>query len=112
MKVYSVKVCEICDVCILLIYNSCYVICYLYVYIWFVYKERDESAYNEMLDEKRNKMLQIQKELDEQKTKLDRAQKQNSKLAREVRNAVGSKAEVPEEVSNKYIMHKPSIDVL
>ena len=60
--------------------------------------ERDEAAYSEMLEEKKNKMLQVQKELDEQKNKLDRAQRQNSKLAREVRSAAGVKSELPEEV--------------
>lgn len=66
------------------------------------YTERDEVAYSDMLGEKKNKMLQVQKELDEQKNKLDRAQRQNSKLAREVRSAAGSKREVPEEVGVAY----------
>lgn len=51
-----------------------------------------------MLEEKKNKMLQVQKELDEQKNKLDRAQKQNAKMARDVRNTASSKSEIPEEV--------------
>lgn len=51
-----------------------------------------------MLEEKKNKMLQLQKELDDQKVKLDRVSKQNSKLSRDIRSATGSKGELPEEV--------------
>ena len=58
-----------------------------------------------MLEEKKNKVLQVQKELDEQKAKLDRAQKQNSKIAREVRSAAGSKGETPQEVSLHIIQY-------
>ncbi|XP_067948183.1 coiled-coil domain-containing protein 39-like [Watersipora subatra] len=60
---------------------------------------RDEQAYAEMLEEKKNKMLQIQRELDEQKHKLDRAQKMNAKLMREIRSAAGTKSEIPEEAN-------------
>ena len=37
---------------------------------------RDEDAYVEMMQEKQNKILQLNKELDEQQTKLDRVDKQ------------------------------------
>lgn len=37
---------------------------------------RDEGAYQEMFEEKQNKILQLNKELDEQKAKLDRVVKQ------------------------------------
>lgn len=72
--------------------------------IFVVISERDDSAYQEILDEKKNKMLQLQKELDEQKAKLDRCQKQNAKLSRELRNAANTKSELPEEVrqSNRH----------
>lgn len=58
---------------------------------------RDEGAYQEMFEEKQNKILQLNKELDEQKAKLDRVVKQNFKYARELRSAKKSKGETPDE---------------
>ena len=37
---------------------------------------RDEDAYVEMIQEKQNKILQLNKDLDEQKAKIDRVAKQ------------------------------------
>ncbi|CAH1781534.1 unnamed protein product [Owenia fusiformis] len=58
---------------------------------------RDEDAYVEMMQEKQNKVLQVNKELDDQKAKLDRVTKQNYKYAREVRSAAKLKNDTPEE---------------
>ncbi|XP_074657844.1 coiled-coil domain-containing protein 39-like [Tubulanus polymorphus] len=58
---------------------------------------RDENVYSEMIDEKKNRILQLNKEIDEQKTKLDRVSKVNTKYARDLRSAKKSKGETPEE---------------
>ncbi|XP_048746440.2 coiled-coil domain-containing protein 39-like isoform X1 [Ostrea edulis] len=58
---------------------------------------RDEQAYEEMIEEKENKRLQLNKELDDQRSKLERVAKQNSKYARELRSAKKSKGETNEE---------------
>ncbi|KAJ8309699.1 hypothetical protein KUTeg_011564, partial [Tegillarca granosa] len=58
---------------------------------------RDEGAYNEIIDEKKNKILQLQKELEDQHGKLERVAKTNAKYARELRSAKKSKGELPEE---------------
>ncbi|KAL5004553.1 hypothetical protein ScPMuIL_018009 [Solemya velum] len=58
---------------------------------------RDEDAYNEIMEERKNKILQLNKELDDQRNKLERVQKQNAKYARELRSAKKSKGETPEE---------------
>ncbi|XP_021365244.1 coiled-coil domain-containing protein 39-like [Mizuhopecten yessoensis] len=58
---------------------------------------RDSGAYEEMIDEKKNKVLQLSKEIDDQRAKLERAMKSNSKYARELRSAKKSKGETPEE---------------
>ena len=51
-----------------------------------------------MIDEKQNKIVQLNKELDEQSVKLERVMKQNAKFAREARQAQKAKTELPEEV--------------
>ena len=53
-----------------------------------------------MIDEKQNKIVQLNKELDEQSVKLERVMKQNAKFAREARQAQKAKAELPEEVGD------------
>ncbi|XP_013414029.1 coiled-coil domain-containing protein 39-like, partial [Lingula anatina] len=58
---------------------------------------RDEDAYIEMIQDKQNKILQLNKEMDEQQGKLDRVMKQNVRYAREIRSAKKSKGEVPDE---------------
>lgn len=58
---------------------------------------RDEEAYDEMICEKENKRLQLNKELDDLRNKLERVAKQNSKYARELRSAKKSKGETNEE---------------
>lgn len=58
---------------------------------------RDQDAYEEIIDEKRNKVAQLEKELDDQRSKLERVAKSNSRYARELRSAKKSKGETPEE---------------
>ncbi|KAK3095543.1 hypothetical protein FSP39_015932 [Pinctada imbricata] len=58
---------------------------------------RDEMAYEEMIEEKQNKILQMNKELEDQRSKLERVSKQNSKFARELRSAKKAKGETNEE---------------
>ncbi|XP_041355046.1 coiled-coil domain-containing protein 39-like [Gigantopelta aegis] len=58
---------------------------------------RDEDAYVQMIEEKNNKMLQLNKELEDQRGKLERVSKLNVKYAREVRSAKKSKGITPEE---------------
>ena len=53
-----------------------------------------------MIDEKQNKIVQLNKELDEQSVKLERVMKQNAKFAREARQAQKAKTELPEEVGD------------
>ncbi|XP_060558012.1 coiled-coil domain-containing protein 39-like [Ruditapes philippinarum] len=60
---------------------------------------RDEDAYVEMVEEKKNKILQLNKELDDQRAKLERVTKQNLRYAKELRSAKKAKGETPEEVS-------------
>lgn len=59
--------------------------------------QRDEDAYVEMVEEKRNKILQLNKELDDQRGKLERVTKQNLRYAKELRSAKKTKEETPEE---------------
>lgn len=56
--------------------------------------------YSEMIEEKQNKILQLNKELEDQSAKLDRATKMNSKYSRETRSAQKVKEELPEEVGS------------
>ena len=51
-----------------------------------------------MMEEKQNKILQLNRELEDQSAKLERAAKQNAKYTREVRALKKSKGELPEEV--------------
>ena len=67
---------------------------------------RDEDAYVEMIDEKQNKILQLNKELEDQHAKLERCIKMNSKYARDIRSAKKAKGELPEEVSFQSCRHK------
>lgn len=59
--------------------------------------KRDEDAYAEMVDEKKNKILQLNKELHDQRAKIERVTKQNLRYAKELRSAKKSKGETPEE---------------
>ncbi|XP_076453930.1 coiled-coil domain-containing protein 39-like [Babylonia areolata] len=58
---------------------------------------RDEDAYIGMIEEKKNKVLQLNKELEDQRTKLERVAKQNARYSRELRSAKKAKDETPEE---------------
>ena len=58
-----------------------------------------------MIDEKQNKIVQLNKELDEQSVKLERVMKQNAKFAREARQAQKAKTELPEEVRRDVKLH-------
>ncbi|XP_078482846.1 coiled-coil domain-containing protein 39-like [Ciona intestinalis] len=58
---------------------------------------RDETAYMEMVQDRKAKILQIRKEIDEQKEKLERVQKQVARSAREARVTKGSKVPMLEE---------------
>ncbi|XP_064639257.1 coiled-coil domain-containing protein 39-like [Lineus longissimus] len=58
---------------------------------------RDEKAYVEIIEEKQNRILQLNRELDEQKSKMDRVGRQLSKYSREVRAAAKLKNDTPEE---------------
>ncbi|XP_005105331.1 coiled-coil domain-containing protein 39 [Aplysia californica] len=58
---------------------------------------RDEDAYVGMIDEKKNKILQLNKEIEDQRTKLERVAKQNVRYSRELRSARKVKEELPEE---------------
>ncbi|KAJ8030943.1 Coiled-coil domain-containing protein 39 [Holothuria leucospilota] len=58
---------------------------------------RDESAYEEMVEEKQNKVQQLSKEIEEQKAKIERASKLVVKYARDVRSAQKVKGETHEE---------------
>uniref|UniRef100_H2YPA7 Coiled-coil domain-containing protein 39 n=1 Tax=Ciona savignyi TaxID=51511 RepID=H2YPA7_CIOSA len=58
---------------------------------------RDETAYMEMVEDRRNKIMQFRKEIDEQKEKLERVQKQVARSAREARVARGNKGPMLEE---------------
>merc|ERR1712079_883217 len=57
----------------------------------------DESAMVEVIDEKRSKIANLQRELDDQKGKKDRALRQISKMARDIRSAKKSREELHEE---------------
>lgn len=59
--------------------------------------DRDHAAYTDMVEEKRSKLTQLQKELAEQSAKFERVTKQNAMLIRDLRAAAGSKGEIPEE---------------
>ncbi|KAK3603714.1 hypothetical protein CHS0354_023327 [Potamilus streckersoni] len=59
--------------------------------------KRDEDAYIEMIEEKKNKCLQLNKEMEEQRGKLERVAKQNSRYARELRSAKKARGETEEE---------------
>jgi len=58
---------------------------------------RDEDAYIELIGEKQNKTLQLNRDTEDQQNKLDRVTKQNIKAAREIRSAIKVKDETPEE---------------
>lgn len=58
---------------------------------------RDETAYMEMVQERQNKITQLNKELEEQKAKMDRAVRQMSKTVIEARKARGVKGPSIEE---------------
>lgn len=58
---------------------------------------RDEGAYVGMIEEKKNKLLQVNKEIEDQRAKLERVAKQNSRLSRELRSAKKTKENLPEE---------------
>ncbi|GFO22705.1 coiled-coil domain-containing protein 39 [Plakobranchus ocellatus] len=58
---------------------------------------RDEGAYVGMIEDKKNKLLQLNKEIEDQRAKLERVAKQNVRLSRELRSAKKAKEEVPEE---------------
>lgn len=58
---------------------------------------RDEDAYVGMIEEKKNKVLQLNKELEDQRPKLERVAKQNIRFSRELRSAKKTKEETPEE---------------
>merc|ERR1712178_626709 len=51
----------------------------------------------EMIEDKQNKILQLNKELEDQRAKVDRVDKQNAKYARELRSAKKVKDTTPEE---------------
>ncbi|EDO34870.1 predicted protein [Nematostella vectensis] len=57
----------------------------------------DEQGMVEVIDEKQQKMQNLQRELDDQKGKRERAGKQVSKIARAVRSAKKSRGELHEE---------------
>lgn len=58
---------------------------------------RDEDAYVGMIEEKKNKILQLTKEIEDQRTKLERVAKQNIRYSKELRAARKIKEELPEE---------------
>jgi len=58
---------------------------------------RDESAYQEMNEDRRSKIKQLNKDLSEQQLKLDRVQKQLGKYTREVRSRQGRNSPLMEE---------------
>ncbi|KAK7091050.1 coiled-coil domain-containing protein 39-like [Littorina saxatilis] len=58
---------------------------------------RDEDAYVGMIEEKKNKVLQLQKELEDQRVKLERVAKQTARYSRELRTAKKTKDKTPEE---------------
>ncbi|CAK8671416.1 unnamed protein product [Clavelina lepadiformis] len=58
---------------------------------------RDETAYLEMVQDRKHKIAQLLKEVEEQKEKLERVQKQMSRAAREARTAKGSKVPLLDE---------------
>ncbi|XP_013067508.1 coiled-coil domain-containing protein 39-like [Biomphalaria glabrata] len=58
---------------------------------------RDEDAYVTMMEEKKNKISQINKEIEDQRAKLERVAKQNIRFSKELRAAKKAKDELPEE---------------
>jgi len=58
---------------------------------------RDEDAYVGMIEEKKNKILQLTKEIEDQRTKLERVSKQNVRYSKELKAARKIKEELPEE---------------
>ncbi|CAL1542998.1 unnamed protein product [Lymnaea stagnalis] len=58
---------------------------------------RDEDAYVAMIEDKKNKINQLNKEIEDQRAKLERVAKQNIRLSKEVRAAKRAKEELPEE---------------
>ncbi|KAH9509024.1 Coiled-coil domain-containing protein 39, partial [Bulinus truncatus] len=58
---------------------------------------RDEDAYVAMIEEKKSKISQINKEIDDQRGKLERVAKQNIRYSKELKAAKKTKAELPEE---------------
>ncbi|KAI8772472.1 coiled-coil domain-containing protein 39 [Biomphalaria glabrata] len=58
---------------------------------------RDEDAYVTMMEEKKNKISQINKEIEDQRAKLERVAKQNIRFSKELRTAKKAKDELPEE---------------
>jgi len=58
---------------------------------------RDEDAYVGMIDEKKNKLLQLTKEIEDQRTKLERVAKQNVRYSKELRATRKLREELPEE---------------
>lgn len=58
---------------------------------------RDEEAYVVMIEDRKNKVLQLNKELEDQRGKLERAAKQVAKYSRDLRTAKKSKDDTAEE---------------
>jgi len=58
---------------------------------------RDETAYLEMVQDRKSKIQQLQKDIEDQGVKLERVKKQISRVTREARTAQGAKGPLSEE---------------